>query len=175
MSMVNTLQTIPLLQSSFSLTEPSSSVEYKKNCENPFQKILYHLRVSVDYEWATLYSINQKTGKLNMLARAGEGIDFIEIVQFPMGSGLSAWVAQKKKMVHLPDIHRSSRHGHHPIRSFISMPLVIREKGIVVLNMAHIYPNAFSEKEINMLQVLTRDIAMELRSKLVYSCTTTAD
>jgi len=156
MSMVNTLQTIPLLQSSFSLTEPSSAMELKKNCENPFQKILYDLRISVDYEWATLYSINQKTGKLNMVAQSGEGIDFIEIVQFPMGSGLSARVAQKKKMVHLPDIHRSNRHGHHPIRSFISMPLVIREKGIGVLNMAHIYPNAFGEKEINFKQTFWR-------------------
>lgn len=127
-----------------------------------FQKILDEIRQTVDFKWGSIYLKEFDTGRLKVVAQVGEGIDFINRISFSMGTGLSAWVAQKKRIVHLPDIHRGTRHEHHPVRSFVSIPLLRGDQVIGVLNLAHLFPNAFGDEEVHTLEALCENLAQKI-------------
>jgi len=122
-------------------------------------EFLDQLQESVDYEAGSVFLYDEKTNELKETGTQGEGIDFISSVKFPMGSGLSAWVAQRGQLIYLADIHRGSRHGMKPIRSYLSMPLEYDNELIGVLNLSHIIPNAFDEKKLKTIKKMGKKIA----------------
>jgi GAF domain-containing protein len=137
-------------------------VSEEQSLSTELSQYMNELNRSLDFESGTLFLIESDNQSLREVAQFGDGIDFISKVSFPMGRGLSAWVAQKGKVIYLPDIHRGSRHGLNPIRSYISMPLEINNKIIGVLNLGHLIPNAFDSYKLeaveNMIREMTRKI-----------------
>jgi len=127
-----------------------------------FQSILVRLKGTVDYQSASLYLMNQEKQQMIAVAEEGDGINLINAINFPMGFGLSAWIAEKKRMIHLPDIHKGTRHGHNPIRSFVAVPIIFDNEVIGVLNLAHIKPNAFGPAEVKKLQYLAQAMAIRM-------------
>ncbi|MFZ5519409.1 MAG: GAF domain-containing protein [Candidatus Zhuqueibacterota bacterium] len=130
--------------------------------DSMFQSILARLKGTVDYQSASLYLMNREKQQMISVAEQGDGINLINAINFPMGFGLSAWIAEKKRVIHLPDIHKGTRHGHNPIRSFVAVPIIYNDEVIGVLNLAHIKPNAFGPAEVKKLQYLAQAIAMRM-------------
>jgi len=125
-----------------------------------FLKLLAEILTEVmDFDMVSLYVFDQASGKLVVVMQRGEGINPISAVRFELGRGLSAWVAQKKRIVHLPNIHRGARHAYHPVRSFLALPLMIGEEVLGVLNVAHTVPNTFRKPLVAKLQRLSGEIA----------------
>ena len=127
---------------------------------------LEKLKQEADFESGSLFLIDPGSQRLKEVARVGDGIDFISAVKFPMGCGLSAWVAQKGKLIYLPDIHRGSRQGENPVRSYLSIPLEINNKVVGVLNLGHIEPYAFEEK-IEPIKSLCRELVAKLHNRSI--------
>jgi GAF domain-containing protein len=130
------------------------------------QKFMEDLNKVVEFEAGSLFLIDTGTYALKEVANKGNGIDFINTVHFPLGTGLSAWVAQKGKLIYLPDIHRGSRHGENPVRSYLSMPLEINNKILGVLNLGHIIPYAFEGKDIEHIEAFTKEISRKIYNQL---------
>ncbi|MCH8019102.1 GAF domain-containing protein [candidate division KSB1 bacterium] len=124
------------------------------------------LNDTVEFESGSLFLFEDGTESLKEAASKGDGIDFISSVSFPMGLGLSAWVAQKGKMVYLPDIHRGSRHGLNPVRSYLSLPLEIHNRIIGVLNLGHTVPDAFSNCKLKKIQDLSKRITRKIYNRM---------
>jgi GAF domain-containing protein len=143
----------------------------KSGASQSFTDFMAELNKSVDFEMGSLFVMEEDSCTLKQVATKGEGIDFINRVNFPMGKGLSAWVAQKGKPVYLPDIHRGSRHGLNPIRSYLSIPLEVNNKTIGVLNLGHVVPNAFDKKAVARIEALSKDMTRKIynRTFLNYS------
>lgn len=120
------------------------------------------LKEDADFESASLFVFDSDSDTLKEVAKAGDGIDFISSIAFPMGNGLSAWVAQKGKVIYLPDIHRGSRHGLNPIRAYLSIPLEVNNCTIGVLNLGHTVAHAFDEPVMQNIHSLCRDIARKI-------------
>ena len=127
-----------------------------------FRKYMAELNRLLQFESATLFLVENETQTLKEIAHFGEGIDFINKVHFSMGCGLSAWVAQKGKRIYLADIHRGSRHGLNPIRSYLSMPLELNNKIIGVLNLGHLTPNAFDAVNLDPVEHMLKEIARKI-------------
>ena len=161
MARLNSLKTMSLLEGTFDNQQNHVSEELEV-AEGSNNLVLSELRQVVDFKWATIFMYDRGTGKLKVVAQSGDGIDFINRINFSMGAGLSAWVAQKNRLVHLPDIHRGTRHEHHPVRSFVSMPLLRGESVVGVLNLAHVFPNAFGYKELQILENLKEEIVTKI-------------
>lgn len=125
---------------------------------------------TVEYESGSLFLFDNNS--LHEVASKGDGIDFISSVSFPMGKGLSAWVAQKGKMIYLPDIHRGSRHGLNPVRSYLSLPLELNNRIIGVLNLGHVVPNAFSRRKMKKIQAMSQEIARKIYNRLYLNFST---
>lgn len=130
-----------------------------------FSKLMQQLNRELDFRAGSLFLVEKKTQSLKEIANWGDGIDFINQVHFPMGFGLSAWVAQKGKLIYLPDIHRGSRHGLNPVRSYLSMPLEMNNKVVGVLNLGHIVPNAFDGISKSKIESLVKEITRKLYNR----------
>jgi GAF domain-containing protein len=131
-----------------------------------YDDILAYVKSLVDYNSATLLLVTKKNKRLQPVAEYGEGCNFINGMHFKMGSGLSAWLAQRKRTICLSDIHRGARHGHNPIRSFVAIPILFQDNVIGILNLAHILPNAFGQEEVENLQEMLKTIAPRINSLL---------
>jgi GAF domain-containing protein len=126
--------------------------EFERVSIQGFHDALELLHKAVDFCGASIFVAQSENGFMKCVAEYGEGANFIDRIQFESGSGLTAWVAQRRRPVHLPNIHRGSRHGQSPIRSYLSMPIYCEEKVVGVLNIAHVVPNAFSRQKYAIIQ-----------------------
>lgn len=141
-------------------------VQYESNSSKAlFHAFMHDLSEILDFQAGSLFLVEKNSHSLREVANWGDGIDFINQVHFPMGSGLSAWVAQKGKVIYLPDIHRGSRHGLNPVRSYLSMPLEINSRVVGVLNLGHTVPNAFDKPRRQKIECLLREVTRKLYNR----------
>lgn len=110
------------------------------------------LAETIEFDVASLYVYSTRLQTLHKVADFGGGVNFIERLRFDNGYGLAAWVAKKQQPVYLQDIHRGSRHGHAPIRSYLSMPILQMDEVVAVVNLAHIKPQAFDRKALALIK-----------------------
>ncbi len=75
----------------------------------------------------------------------------IDIIQFENGSGLSAWVADKKRPILLSSVHRGQRFQSNPVKSFVCCPILRFGTTIGVINLGHIKNQAYNKKILNQL------------------------
>jgi GAF domain-containing protein len=134
-----------------------------------FDSILYFIRSTVECQTASLLIINKNCKRLKTVAQFGDGCNLINAIHFKMGTGLAAWLAQKRRVVCLSDIHRGARHGHNPIRSFVAIPIYYHENVIGIVNLAHITPNAYGSIELKLLQDAIQLLAPHVHN-LVLNC-----
>jgi len=125
-------------------------------------RFMEELARNIEFESGSLFVCEADSQNLHEAAKSGEGIDFISSVSFPMGAGLSAWVAQKGKVIYLADIHRGSRHGLRPVRSYLSMPLETNNRVVGVLNLSHTEPNAFDGKRMETIEQLSKEVTRKI-------------
>ncbi|MFQ5705904.1 MAG: GAF domain-containing protein [bacterium] len=128
-----------------------------ENDDVHFHDFLNNLSRIIEFDAGSLFLYDTESEALKEVANKGEGIDFISSVHFPLGNGLSAWVAQKGKLIYLPDIHRGSRHGENPVRSYVSIPLEVNSKVLGVLNLGHGIPHAFSDEDIKRIECVGKE------------------
>ncbi len=134
-----------------------------EECSVPFfQSEIENLSAEIEFSCCSLYVFEEGENRLRCVAKLGDGVDFIERFHFGLGTGLSAWVAQKRRRIHLPDIHRGSRHGHKPLRCYLSVPILSEEQLLGVLNLAHVVPNAFDDT-LDKVEAFSSRLAFSMR------------
>jgi len=129
-----------------------------------FEEVLKEIKKSVDYNSANILIINNQNKKLKTVAQHGSNCNLIKGMHFKMGAGLAAWLAQKKRAVCLPNIHRGARHVHNPIRSYLALPILLNDNVIGVMNLAHVIPNAYGTREIEALQNFAEELAPKINN-----------
>ncbi|MBT4485678.1 MAG: GAF domain-containing protein [Candidatus Latescibacteria bacterium] len=133
------------------LYEISILIQSDTKLEEKFEKALGMVKNTVGCHSASLFIHDEESGKLKEVATVGRSIDLIEKIPFDMGNGFSAWVAKQRRSVMIPNLRGKSHEG---FRSFISTPLVSRDKLIGVMNLGHEEKNAFTEKHIEFLEII---------------------
>ena len=110
-----------------------------QSCSTPettYESVLELLEQLVDFEFAALFIYDERLKKLNLVADKGHAVDLIQPVSFDMGNGLSAWVAKQKRPILLSELHRGKSEAKTPVRSFLSIPLLLGDRVIGVMNFA---------------------------------------
>jgi transcriptional regulator with GAF, ATPase, and Fis domain len=139
-----------------------SSME-KETCE----KILKLIGKSIEYSSASLFLLDKRKNQIEEVASIGKKVDLIDFVKFNIGSGFSAWVAMEKRPIILSNLRR--KRFKNGIRSFVSVPIVLREELFGVMNLSHIKPNAFESKDLKFLNLISSPIALGLERMFYYS------
>jgi len=128
----------------------------KKTCE----RILRVIGKSIEYSSASLFLLDKRKNQIEEVASVGKKVDLIDFVKFNIGSGFSAWVAMEKRPILLSNLHR--RRFQNGIRSFLSVPLVLRQELFGVINLSHIKADAFGTKDLEFLTLIGSPIALGL-------------
>ena len=136
--------------------------EQNQDINSVYNDMLHYIKKTVDYDSASLLILSKNNTKFKTVAQQGDGCNLIKGMHFKMGIGLSAWLAQKNKVICLPNIHRGARHGHNPIRSFVAIPIKHNNSVIGIINLAHVRPNAYGPREVKTLQNLAQSLAPQI-------------
>lgn len=141
-----------------SLYEISSLVQESPVDDSSFEEILKRLGDLVDYRSASLFIVPRESEKLQEICTIGRTVELIDFVNFNMGSGISAWVAQKKRHIVLNNL-RKSRGGTHT-KSFLSVPIVFADEVTGVINLAHDEPDSFTKSDAEIIRIASSSIAL---------------
>lgn len=140
------------------LGEISRTIQEADISEESYEEILKSIGRIIDFRSASLFMFSRETGKLDEICTIGHRVDLIDFVEFDMGQGISAWVAQKRRPILLNNL-RKSKGGVH-IRSFLSVPIVYGNEIIGVINLAHDEPEAFARRDSDVLGIISTLFAL---------------
>ena len=149
---------VNLESDSKTLYEISSLIQDSPPSEDSYDEILKAIAKLVDFRSASLFVLSRDTGKLEEICSFGRTVDLISFVNFNMGDGISAWVAQKKRPIILNNL-RKSQGGSHT-KAFISVPMVFAGEVTGVINLAHDEPNSFSQEDAAILGVVSTLVSL---------------
>ncbi len=122
-----------------------------------------------DAEKGSLMLLNER-GELYILASRGFDMQFIETYRIKLGEGIAGIVAQERISVLVKDIEEDERFKHkkrdrYRTKSFISCPLISRDKVLGVININDKKDNTpFREDEFNLLKVIADQAAVALEN-----------
>lgn len=150
------------------LMDVSRAIQNAATHEEAFGKLLDLVKNVIPYENATLFVLNRPTQQLVVGAVRGQVVDLIGGVQFDFGPGFSSWVAKQKKSILLNELHRSGQNGGPAIGSFLSVPLVVQQELIGVLNLSHPGNQAFTEDHLRLLTLVAGQASAILQRILMY-------
>ncbi len=137
--------------------------------ENTYNLVLELLEELVDFEFAALFIYSDEREKLNLVASKGHAVDLIQPVSFDMGNGLSAWVAKQKRPILLSELHRGKILGKNPLRSFLSIPLLLGDKIIGVMNFGHIRAGSFTKHNLQVLTIAAGQLSVIIERSLYFN------
>jgi len=137
--------------------------------EKTFTSVLELLEQLVDFEFAALFVYDEEIKKLRVVANKGQVVDLIQPVSFDMGNGLSAWVAKQKRPILLSDIHRGKVQDEAPIRSFLSIPLLLGEELIGVMNFGNTRPGTFNRHNLRVLSIAAGQLSVIIERALYFN------
>lgn len=129
-----------------------------------YKRFLDLVHRTLPFEYGTLYVTELESGRLIPVAIRGSQVDLAEPVRFARGNGVSAWVAQERRPVVIPDPERNgdaSPIADGSVRAYLAFPLV--QNGMVagVVALART-DGTFSTGEFSRLGRLAEPLAMTL-------------
>jgi len=138
------------------LYEISTLIQSDSKLEEMFERALRLIRDTIGCHSASLFIYNEESGKLDEVSTIGVRVDLIKAIDFDMGKGFSAWVAKNRRSVLLPNLRKEHHKG---FRSFISTPLISKNRLIGVINLGHKEPDSFTEKHKEFLEIIASQLA----------------
>lgn len=129
-----------------------------------YKRFLDLVHRALPFEYGTLYVTELESGRLIPVAIRGSQVDLAEPVRFARGNGVSAWVAQERRPVVIPDPERNgdaSPIADGSVRAYLAFPLV--QNGMVagVVALAR-KDGTFSTGEFSRLGRLAEPLATTL-------------
>ena len=116
-------------------------------------------------EVASLYLVERREGLLRLVATNGLNPRGIGRATLRIGEGITGWVANAHVPLTVRDVHTDPRWKHVPavdvdrFTSMLSVPLVMRDEVIGVLNVQTVEPQEFERAQIDFLQTIANQLA----------------
>jgi len=147
----------------------SQAIQSCTKPENTYNSVLELLEELVDFEFAALFIYSDELKKLNLVASKGHAVDLIQPVSFDMGNGLSAWVAKQKRPILLSEFHRGKTSVKTAVRSFLSIPLLLGDKIIGVMNFGHTRAGSFTKHNLQVLTIAAGQLSVIIERSLYFT------
>lgn len=140
-----------------------------------YEQIVELVAKVVAFENCTLFRLTGEPRQLVPAATRGRQVNLMEHVPFEHGAGASAFVAGHRKQLFVEDLTRepgllNAELMPPRVRSFISVPMVVRDHVIGAINVSHSQASAFTREQARMLGLLAGQAAMTIeREEMVRS------
>lgn len=98
------------------------------------------------------------------------GSAVIEKSDIPIGEGVVGFAARTRRPVLVGDVHRDPRYikVHEETRSELSVPLIVKERLIGVLDIEHSSPDYFRADQVHAMTILAAQLAVALDNAILY-------
>ncbi|MEW5947669.1 MAG: sensor domain-containing diguanylate cyclase [bacterium] len=121
---------------------------------------------------------NEATDALEVKSHFGVEVEGLSDVRFRPGEGITGKVFETGRARIVEDVHKEDEykfyHGlRNDVRSFLSVPLVVRGRPIGVLNLHSGETGAFSEEERSLFQWVANQVAMAIDNARLFEMTKT--
>ncbi len=130
--------------------------------------ILHHTQDLLNFDVVEIRLLDTKTGRLEPLLSLGmedEAADRILYAQ-PQNNGVTGFVAATGKSYLCEDTTEDPLYlrGSEGAKSSLTVPLVLHDEVIGTFNVESPEPRAFSESDLQFLEIFTRDVAVALNT-----------
>lgn len=122
------------------------------------------LAPAIPYESATAFVYERGSAQLVPVAVQGSHVDLIPDIHFDCGAGFSSWVAKTRRPVLLSSF-REDPNGVPVVErpaSFLSIPVLVEDEVVGVLNFAHRRPGTFTTADRDLVLLAGRLVAPAL-------------
>ncbi|HET9410189.1 MAG TPA: sensor domain-containing diguanylate cyclase [Candidatus Sulfotelmatobacter sp.] len=134
------------------------------------QRILGIARDYFHLQNVAILLLDKETQELCVRSQIGwdPGLDKIRI---PLGTGLTGTSALKKQPVYAPDVTKDSRYrcSAQSTRSELSIPLMVQQEVVGVLDCQSERPDHFDHETIDLLTLFSTQASMALQNARLYS------
>lgn len=142
------------------LYEFSKKISSAGNLEQALDSILGIVADIVDYDESFIYAIDHETGTASVKAALFRGRpEPIPAEELLDGTSVTSWAINERKALVSPDIKQDPRFddfntGNRPVRSLMSIPLVVQDEVVGVLNVCSYNPNLYTEDNVRVLSII---------------------
>lgn len=130
------------------------------------QKIIRYMHDLMEMENFTVYLLDKRTNKLELVLAAGMPAEAqnTDLYALPEGNGISGYVAHRGRSYICPDVRNDPRYlpGIAGAASCLAVPLRLHDQVIGVFNVESDQPAAFGEDDRQTLEIFSRYVAMSL-------------
>jgi diguanylate cyclase (GGDEF)-like protein/putative nucleotidyltransferase with HDIG domain len=139
-----------------------------------FEGFAQELKKVVDVDWATIALIDGEEFYFSALF-SSIGSPWQREERIPLKGTPTEWVCRERKSLYETDLARyhrfwtGERHLQQGIRSIVYLPLSIKDQGIGSLIFGSRKPNAYSPKQIKLLEQLALQIATPVENARLYA------
>jgi len=122
----------------------------------------------------SLMLINKETNMLEIVAARGLSEEVVKNTRIPIGEGIAGKVAEEGEPILCEDIEKDERffrvsNGKYTSNSFVSVPLIVQNRVIGVLNVNNKESGQkFDEKDLRLLTILADQSAMTIENAELY-------
>lgn len=141
------------------LFDISKLLQINQQPEEIFENILHLTRQIIPFERSSLFLHDSRTEQLELVANIGGAINLLDVFHFQKGQGLSGWTAHIQRPVILGNLNKSKPENEPAIRSFMSVPLLLDNDLIGVLNCGHDARGKYKNNDLMKLQIIGSQIA----------------
>lgn len=132
------------------------------------QNILHYTRDLLHFDVVEIRLLDQRTGRLEPLLSVGmepEAANRMLYAQ-PQGNGVTGFVAATGKSYLCEDTTEDPLYlsGAKDAKSSLTVPLVLHDEVIGTFNVESPEPRAFTESDLQFLEIFSRDVAMALNT-----------
>ncbi|MBI4187419.1 MAG: diguanylate cyclase [Chloroflexi bacterium] len=152
----------------------STIITSSLNIREIYDSFISELKQVVDVSWAAIALIEEDS--LYFLALSSEiGSAWKVGDRIPIKGTATEWVAANKRTVVEPDLMQESRFAtaeyyiKQGVRSIVYLPLIAKGKAIGTLTVASRHPNAYSQRQMALLEQLAAQIAMPVENSRLYA------
>ena len=151
--------------------EISSHLELKEVLDIIVNKI----STTLDVEICSILLVDKTSGELSIRVACGLNEEIIEKTSLKPGERISGWVIQHKEAVLVEDIEKDSRFARRSkekyyTRSFISVPLMVKDETIGVMNINNKRTKeTFTEEDLRFFKSLASAVAIAIENASLYT------
>ncbi len=153
--------------------ELSSNLDTREVLQNLLEKCRQIL--PMDSFYASIYDEKNNLISYPLFYDRGEFME-VQTRQLGIRPGLTGHVIISRKTVHLPDAlapetmqkYQIIHVGGTPTRSFVGVPMIVRDKVIGVMSMQSYLPNFYSEEQIRLFETIANQAAIAIENSRLY-------
>ena len=152
------------------LLEVSERINSTLDLDELMGRIAETVRRAIDYQVFAILLLNEKTQELRIRFSVGHPDDLVQNLRIKVGEGIVGRAVQTRRSVLVNDVRKDPDYIQSlpAMRSELAVPLILKKRVIGVMDLEAPWPDFFTERHQNLLELLAGRIAVAIENARLY-------